>query len=143
MNAYKQEFTTLGIASAGVYATIGDNVSVNIPDNRLAPYFGDLAENGIVIDKRPCVERDDFAHMVVSGPMFKESLPEKTVLGWDRIPKPCNDWRDAKSFDYISIDVYLDMWRNVGAKIGRRVGNTIVWECGQVSDIPSVENRWQ
>jgi hypothetical protein len=45
--------------------------------------------------------------------------------------------------DCISMDLYLDLWRPLGAKIGKRVGNEIVWENGDVSVIPDEKDRWK
>lgn len=140
---YKKEYTTLGIACAGVYATVGDNVRVSIPDTRLSSYYGDLVEGGYLIDKRPCIHREDFVHMVVSGPLLKESLPYGHKEGWDRKAIPVDpEGEKFGSLDYVSLDVYLDLWRKAGAKIGVRKGNKISWEDGSQTLIPNEKDRW-
>lgn len=149
--AYKKEYTTLGIAGGGVYATAPSQwsdtaVSITIYDRRLIPYLGNLVEGGVVIDKRPCVDRDDFVAMVVSGPMLKESLPAGCKEVFDfAIPRtvvPVVQGETLRSLDYIALDVYLDIWRKVGAKIGKRVGDTIVWENGYIFPIPPEDQRF-
>ena len=144
---YKKEYTTLGIAAAGVYATAPSKWSdtaahLTIYDSRLTPYLGDLAEGGVVFDKRPCVDRDDFCSMVVSGPMLKESLPSGHYQDWDRKVVPVTSETKLGGFDYIALDVYLDIWRKAGAKIGIRKGDSIHWESGEVFPIPPEENRY-
>jgi hypothetical protein len=142
-DAYENKYTTLGIAAGGVYATIGDDCNVTMYDRRLSPYYGDLAEGGIVIDKRPCLSHSSFIEMVISGPMLKESLPSHSCERMFSDVQPCDDARCCKGMDCISMDLYLDLWRPLGAKIGKRVGNEIVWENGDVSVIPDEKDRWK
>lgn len=143
---YKKEYTYLGIALAGVYAEAPNqysktSVSVTIYDTRLSAYYGDLAEGGIVCDKRPCKDHPDMVHMVVSGPMRGSYLPEKTKNGFNG-NESCEDARDAGGFDYVSTDLYLGLWRSMGARIGKRVGDTIEWEDGTIESIVPCEMRW-
>ena len=145
---YKPEYTYLGIAAGGVYARMPNryskdtSVSVTIYDTKLSPYFGDMAENGIVVDKRPCIDHEDFVSAVVCGPMLQESLPPKSKRTWDGVV-PCESAKDANSLDFISLDLYLDCWRALGACIGRRVGDTIEWESGLTVAIPLAEKRYE
>lgn len=156
MDPYKQEYTTLGIAAAGCYATAPNPwskdsaASITIYDRRLTAYLGELVEGGIVIDKRPCVNRDDFVSMVVSGPMLQESLPHDTKRGWDST-EPCTleQAREAKGFDYLSLNLYIQVWAEKGARIGVRVGDKVYWNDGPLfgwgipQDIPPAELRYQ
>ncbi len=148
---YKSEYTTLGIAMAGVYATchnpLGDMAcSVTIYDTKIEAYYGDLVEGGVVIDKRPCVDREDFVSMVVSGPMLKESLPsghkEVFDFGYPRTLVACSAEDKFSGFDYIALDIYLGIWRKAGAQIGKRVGNEIHWEDGTTVPIPEASQRF-
>ncbi len=141
-DAYKSEYTTLGIAAAGAYATIGDDCRVTMYDRRLSPYYGDLAEGGIVIDKRPCVGHPSFIEAVISGPMLKESLPSHTRQRMFSDAESCDDVKTCRAMDYVSMDLYLNLWRSLGAKIGKRNGNEIVWDNGDVSVIPDANERW-
>lgn len=147
---YRKEYTTLGIALAGVYASAPNQwsdhaASISIPDNRLTPYLGDLAEGGVVVDKRS-VPIARLVELSVSGPMLKESLPAgtKDVFSFDeRKPVPVVEGEKLGGFDYIALDVYLNIWRKAGARIGKRVADAIHWEDGEVYPIPPEAERWQ
>jgi hypothetical protein len=152
MDAYKKEYTTLGVGGGGVHATAPSQWSdttaqITIYDRRLTPYFGDLVEGGVVIDKRPCVDRDDYVKMVVSGPILQESLPpgHKNVFdyGSPRTIIPCTTEDKFSGLDYVSLDIYLALWSKMGAKIGKRVGDEIHWENGEITSIPPAELRWK
>jgi hypothetical protein len=138
---YTPEYTTLGISSASVYATIGSNCSVTIYDTSLTPYLGKLVEGGIVCDKRPCKERDDYISTIVSGPMLKESLPPNTKEAW-REQEPCEDASKCGGFDYVSSNIYYKMWAEKGAKIGIRKGRYIFWNDGSKTRIPPYHKRY-
>lgn len=149
---YKSEYTTLGIALAGVYATAPNKWSadsacqISIPDRRLSAYLGDLVDGGVVVDKRTCKE-EDIIQWVCSGPMLKESLPDSTHENFERqlIHTTLEDIlaRKIGGFLYIALDLYLALWKYLGARVGRRIGNVIVWE-GELFEqpIPPVESRW-
>jgi hypothetical protein len=155
---YKSEYTTLGIGSAGVYATGRTVVGLNstttssssIPDRRLTPYLGDMVEGGIVLDKRPCIHRDDFVHMIVSGPMMNQDLPHDSKKGWGPT-ESCDleDARKCKGLDYLSLNLYIQLWVEKGARVGVRVGDKVYWNdgpnygFGKIQDIPLAESRWQ
>ena len=145
-DAYKQEYTTMGIAAAGVYAKIGDNISVSIPDKRLFAYLGNLVDGGIVIDKRT-VPKHDLVTWVIAGPMMKEALPSgtKDCLNFETpraAPIPAKHGDKFSSMDYIALDLYVKLWTDLGARVGTRQGNIILWNDGEVQTIPSVESRW-
>lgn len=143
---YKNSYTYLGIAAAGVYANEGDNVSVSIPDRRLIPYLGDLCQGGVVLDKRPCVDKAGFFRLVVDGPLMKESLPGGTMIphySRQREIVPCLDASLAGCDAYVAKDIYVEMWKKFGARVGYRVKDTIHWDDGEVFPIPSEEDRWK
>jgi hypothetical protein len=147
-NAYKQEWQICGIAEAGVYATTvpvkwGSSTSIGsvttyVP--MLKAEVGNLIEGGVVVDKRT-VKIDNLIHYVVSGPMLDTQLPPGTAKDWDKV-KPCEDAKNLKSFDYVSLDLYLKLWRELGARIGQRKGDQIIWEDGRVWNIPDEEHRY-
>lgn len=147
---YKQEYIYLGIALAGVYAKGRTKVTENsvttfnssIPDNRLYPYYGNLVEGGVIVDKRTCQECDVVV-MAVNGPILKDELPAGHKQSLFDPPTPCSDPTECKGFDYISMDLYLKLWRGLGAKIGERRGNLIQWENGHTEDIPPFEKRFE
>jgi hypothetical protein len=145
-DAYKPEYTILGIALAGVHAKARSQwgeCSITMYDNRLFPYLGNLLEGGTVIDKRSCKE-EDIVQWVIKGPMLKESLPAGHKDGlWGTGPIKCEDPKSCSSMDYIALDLYVKLWSDMGARVGTRQGNYIVWNDGEVQTIPSVESRWQ
>lgn len=147
MDAYKQEYTTMGIAASGVYAKIGDNISVSIPDKRLFAYLGNLVDGGIVIDKRT-VPDADLVKWVISGPMMKEGLPSgtKDSLNFETpraAPIPAKHGDKFSGMDYIALDLYVKLWEGLGARIGTRKGDIIYWNDGESQPIPPIESRWQ
>ena len=146
---YKQEYIYLGIALSGVYACgetkYGENskttCSIEIPDRRLTPYLGNMKEGSFVVDKRTCAQ-EDIIHWVISGPMVDFDLPEKTRKDWDKIVA-CSDIKECSSMNYVSFDLYIDLWRSLGARVGKRVGDVIKWENGEETIIPEFDCRWQ
>lgn len=144
VDPYRPELTYLGIGKAGVYGRKGPNCSVSIPDTRLSAYYGDLIDGGLVVDKRP-VPDDDLVKWVVSGPMLDLALPEKSCHPlWEEV-QPCADARllEHAALTDISLDLYLDLWRSLGARIGVREGDDIVWEDGAREQIRPAELRYQ
>lgn len=151
-NSYKtgsDMYTYLGIGQAGVYANSFNpwserhEAAITIYDTRLTPYFGDVAEGGIVCDKRPAFEQNEFkaVEAVISGPMRNNTLPPQTRDSWGQLI-PCSDPKEGRGFDSISTDLYLSLWRELGAKIGYRRGNFIEFENGEKTEIPRAEDRW-
>lgn len=170
-DAYQAEYTFLGIAEAGCYASApnrwGDTpASISIPDKRLSCYYGDVVEGGTILDKRPAFEKQSRActRAVVSGPMLRDNLPALTI---SRADFPENQILTAdsvdsirmepegffltvggdpfklSSFDFISLDLYCQLWRQLGARVGKRVGMTVEWEDGEVEAIRPESERWQ
>lgn len=146
-DAYKKEYTILGIGDGGCWARAKSNfsdtsASITIYDKRLSCYYGDVIEGGIVIDKRPCVKRKDFVRLAFKCAILNEGLPPKSKQGWDMKIVPCVDARDAGGMDYISLDIYLNLWESFGARIGTRVGDEIVWRDGTKTAIRPESKRW-
>lgn len=149
-DAYQPEYTFLCVAEAGVYAEApnpwGDMpASVQIPDRRLSCYYGDVVEGGIILDKRPAFQRDAGAciHEAISGPMRKSTLPPGSFEGWDRKVIPIQQAIKIGGFDYVSLDVHVQRWRQLGARVGKRVGMTVQWEDGEIEPIRPEAERWK
>ena len=145
MEAYKtgeNAYDLLGIGDAGCWARIGANTSVTIYDMRLHCYYGDVREGGTIIDKRPAFEKDWGAccHLVCSGPMVDMSLDNGMVK--KLFDKPSVFDGDAGAMDMVSLDIYLDNWRALGAKVGHRRGNVVKWEDGSVEEIVEESKRY-
>lgn len=141
---YTPEYTVLGIATAGVYATAycgTSKISISIPDNRLDPYLGNLLDGGTVIDKRPCLNNDNFVSMIVTGPMLDDLLPDQHIRPFLEPVRPITKNDKLGPLDFVSLDIYIDIWKAVGARIGKRSNNSIIWDDGTTQEIPSPEER--
>jgi len=123
---------------------------------QLGPFLGLLEDGGTVIDKWN-VDSETFTHLVISGPMVAVELPDDEVDACPEIPdymlgpgglkgsfwlfaanKKAN--RKWSGLDRVSLKTYTDMWRDAGARIGKRDGDVIRWEDGDVEQIPPVDN---
>ncbi len=133
-----KHYPMIGIALSGVYAW-ADGESLRSYDTRLERFYYRLKEGGLVIDKRTCSE-DDVLKYVVSGAMVQFSLPDNTKSRIWENPEPCFSYLDAKGMDKVSLNLYLDFWRSLGARIGKRVDNSIVWENGEIEQIVVYED---
>lgn len=131
MASKREELDFLGIGDAGVYGYIKKkptdphitHISVQIPDRRLERYYARLRKGGVVVDKRPVFERDASVAIqeICMGPMLDIDAPAAQE----------NDGSGrSRAMQNVGIDVYCVTWRELGARIGRRERNTIVWEDG-------------
>jgi hypothetical protein len=149
---YKQQYGYIGRGAAGVYAAtppekckystqkVTIESSTSIPDSRLYPYYGELLENGYVIDKARISTTREFIHAVVSGPMVKLALSDNTISDYYVISEA---FKAPDRSVFVSLNLYVNFWRELGARIAKRIGNQIVWEDGEVEEIPSFENRFE
>lgn len=136
------DWITMGIAQNGVYAQ-GPNPygstpsSITTYDNRLENYFHRLMEGGTVIDKRPAFEANFNAAVrgVVSGPMLNPLLPDGTVNRLFSGNISAQEAGQLSGLDNVSLDLYLAYWRKLGVRIGKRQGDSIVWEDGTIEPI--------
>lgn len=171
-DAYNPEYTYLAIAEAGCYANAPNRfegeipASVTIPDNRLSCYYGDVVEGGTIMDKRPAFQRNDSAcvRAVYSGPMLQDNLPALTLKRCQWMEGDQLLTADSESvimeeegfflksggqriklsaFDHLSLDLYCQLWRQLGARVGKRVGMTIRWEDGEDELIRPESERWK
>jgi hypothetical protein len=143
----KDMYDLLGIGDAGCYASIKNeyHTSVTIYDRRLHAYYGDVREGGTIVDKRPCFagEAKEAIHLVISGPMLELQLDNGMVKRFMGAMEKWDGMSEIHSFDYVSLNIYLEMWRKVGARVGIRRGDTIVWEDGVVESIVPAELRYR
>lgn len=100
------------------------------------------AEGCVVLDKSD-VDPKIGVRLVMSGPMLDVSLPPQTVDKFgdqkaleEMLPGLQDGFRTMavavlkglSSFDSVSLDIYVAMWRNAGAKVGKVVNGAVVWE---------------
>jgi len=90
--------------------------------------FQGVCEGAVVIDAR-MFEFHKQVKLYAKTPMVDVSFKEKTIerfLGETQQVTSLPD--NATSLDNISLDLYVDIYRKEGAKIGRWLNNRIVWE---------------
>jgi len=115
--------------------------------------FQDLEEGGFAIDKKELLATSGEARsMVVNGPMVditlapgsidKFDLHENAELmlpglggGYKTLAARAVADRSWTGLDSMSLDLYVAMWRELGARIGQRRGNDIEWEDGEIEKI--------
>jgi hypothetical protein len=101
-----------------------------------------LAEGGYVFDKRGLTW--DVACNCISGPMSSCELAPMSVDRWDD-KRTFNTYEEFAAYEqtvkaeggnlsmsYLSLDLYAEWWRRLGAKVGRKVKGEIVWKEGKV-----------
>lgn len=118
----------------------------SIPDNRLDCYIGDVIEGGYVIDKRVESLQNIIRH-IFGEPRLMTEIPKgkKEVVTFSPYRRrfvKVKKGEVLKSYDGVATDVLVDYWRKLGARIGQRKGDNIVWEDGEVQAIPTVAERW-
>ena len=103
----------------------------------------DAAEGCVIIDKSEC--GDDGVSFVLNGPMVNLQLPENTIKkfnarktaelmlpalggGFQSLAKKAVEDKKWSGLDYISLDLYINAWRSLGAKIGQYKGGKVDWE---------------
>jgi len=131
-------------------------------DRRLSCYYGCLVEGGFVLDKREPLLQDH--SLAFKSPMHCASLDASGEVDYFADSPASKSWlvdaiandpntgefgalaRYAKAnpggFDRVPTIVYLAWWRERGARVGFRKGDTIVWDDGTVEEIRPVEERW-
>lgn len=155
-DGYRRCALLMSGASTTGWDAPGGNSHTTTYDGRLAPYLGNLVRGGWVVDKRraPWDARVD---MSINGPMCKVNLPHGDIdacpapdpimvgamsggfqmLGAVKLAKP--SWR---GLDSVSLPEYLRMWADIGARVGIRVDDAIIWQDGEVTPIPAESARW-
>ncbi len=162
MEPYKPEYLLLSIGRGGLTGLPRrgkwGKSTCSIPDNRLVPYLGDVAEGGYAVDLRPALGGDDCVSLALNSPMADVDLSAGEV---DRCPMPSAlltsglggaygtlaTLKRAKpkwtGLDSVSIVDWLEYWRPAGAKIGQRQGERVLWEDGTETIIPPAELRYR
>lgn len=114
----KNNCRLIGICDAGVYAKTKDS-SITTYDTRLERYFCKLEEGGFVVDKRLVLQTNPSKVFedIFRGPILDVSKPDDFAEG-------------NTSLSYCGLNVYIDRQRKLGAKIGVRKGNQIIWQGG-------------
>lgn len=141
----KYEFVYLGRGDSSCYGTCpvqrhGTSVTTSNVSGmygELSEYFDCLLEDGIVCDKRPCFEnnREAATAHVFRGPMLNIEFPPGHIQQLFEDVRPIKTGERIGSVDHVSMDIYLNGWRKLGAKIGVRKDNFIVWEDGMKDNI--------
>lgn len=149
MKQYKKIYSILEIEDDEAYATGSCPYSINtyttyyLHDNRVSPFLGNLIEGGVVIDRRPCLKKEDFIHTSLNAPLLAINFPNKSKQNTESEITTCNNVDDLNKNDYVSLDLYIEYWTKHGARIGKRVDETVVWGDGISEKIPKIENRFR
>jgi len=139
----------------GIIGYKGEHSRVEIPSHDLDRYLYYIEENGYAMDTT-VIPDDRLIPLVVRGPMVNVDLEPNQV---DRF-KGMEELKLIKSglqggfhmladlaerieargvrfggFDYVSLPIYLALYRKAGARIGIRRKNKIAWEDGAVTEI--------
>lgn len=146
-----------GVVEPVVSATGSTCGTMSSYDRILAPFLSELIEGGTVIDKWS-IPDPVFSRLVISGPMCNAMLADDAVDQCPEIPGYMlapggleGGFRDLAAIkvsnpkwtgmDYVSVKTFTAMWREAGARIGKRVGNQIQWEDGAVDPVPPKGSR--
>ncbi len=119
--------------------------SISIPDRRLHPYLGDVADGGTVVDLWRC-NWGDVADVAIKGPMMDMDLAPHTirrfVYGPDPKPTSIDVGGPPRSLDRVDLATWIELRRRIGARIGKRIGRAVHWEDGTTTPIPAESCRW-
>lgn len=126
----------------------GDNFSVSYRTNNLEHCLKDAMEDCVIIDKRACPNHAVAVAQVMDGPMVDVRLAERTVDKFNReagdvqmflgpggvqgeyrtlLQKAVKD-KVWSGLDRVSLDIYTDLWRELGARVGKHTGGEVEWE---------------
>lgn len=96
-----------------------------------------LVEGGYVVDNREVYKTNAEAayRQLVSGPMADETLPPGQFCRTFNQIEPYVEGMELRGFDFVSLDVFVSLWRKVGSRTGRRQGDNIMWDDGSVEAI--------
>src|SRR5205823_1607301 len=123
------------------------------------PYLGELVEGGYVLDKRAALEKRP--GLAVLSPMCRGDLaagqrdpfggaegslvaraiasdPENPASGLARLALAAPH---CGAFDDVAPDIFAAWWRAHGARVGRRLGEEIVWEDGATEAVRPFARR--
>ena len=143
----KRKCKLLQIALNGWHGE-GDRSRVSFYTTHLDDCLDYALESCTILDKSMVAE-SDLIHNVISGPMVDVSLPPNTVdrfstkdkqtaskmlpgLGgaYSVLAKAAIEETPEKygSLDRLSLDLYVDFWRKLGAKVGTYTNGKVQWE---------------
>lgn len=127
-----------------------------IYDTRVWSYFGELVDSGYVIDRSALYLQDGYVSWILKEPLVDLSLPfgatsplptpgDVLLSGLHATAAPvlAGIASGAVCGDKVALNVLVDYWRERGARIGKREGNTVRFEDGVTYDIPAWENRFK
>ena len=115
-------------------------------EERMKLFLGQVVDSSLVVDQRPASGRPDFAKNVLRGPMVNVDLPPllvdasnevdeeviaacgKDVQDMYAIVKAMSEGQAIGAFDYVSPEIYAEFWKEQGARVGRVINGSIVWE---------------
>jgi hypothetical protein len=145
--AYRGDYVLL-VRGQTMFAEKRDGGRVVIQDNRLAPYLGDLQQGGWVVDYFHLQARADFTNLLVRMPLPSVRLvpgqvmaaQEPSLMGARRQRRRTDA---ARGLSHVSVQEYVRLWGEEGARIGQRNGSIISWSDGRVVSIPSARERWK
>jgi hypothetical protein len=128
---------SIGQCESGAYSQAPGSRTSGYRD--LEEIISRLAFGGYVIDKRN-LPWESVVH-VISGPMDSCTLPPMTIsIIWEynRTFRTYEEFLSYAaelkaagrnlSMAYLSLDLYAEYWRRLGAKVGRKVQGEIVWK---------------
>ena len=141
-NMIEQKYSTVGIAYASAYASgiyylagkESGTSSLTTYDSNLSGLIPELNDGGYVVDKRSCSIATVVSYMSVSNnPKLKED--EYVPIGtWPEVAEKASEYFSVLTPEEIknqasslSPKLYADMWHKLGAMVGQRVGQNIVW----------------
>lgn len=119
----------------------------------LSSFYKELKEGGLVLDSSDVLWENKLKGC--SGPMLRGSLANCSIVrtNWDawknddgthriiaRSDKPLElilpyNEKDIQDSDYVSLDIYAKMKKQLGYLVGWRKNNEIVWEHGIKEEI--------
>lgn len=135
---------SIGQAAAGVYGagpnSSGPPSSITGCRGELSDHYHELREGGIVIDKQPCLTRENAIRELLTSPYHNPAYPDGSYEVWEYMKGPRHVFltkfpKEIGNGDTISTDLYAAYWTALGARVGYRRGDTIVWDDGAIDAI--------
>lgn len=152
--------TTGAVRGEGLYDPPTHNTHWSASNMWLKRSLGELAEGGYIIDLRPLVEHPNIVSWVVQAPLCSgrikgdiERLPDNVrqaaremapfldgdyqglaAMAAQSVGEP-EDSSSAGPFDSVSAEYLAIYWGSRGARVGKRVGDKIVWSDGDEEPI--------
>lgn len=140
-----------GIGGAGAYfKKPGESVSGCSTDVRKVLHR--LDDGGVFIDSSAIANSDEFARLVINGPMLGLGLEPNEVDGfrdreaaarmlpgfsgsWKHLLKAAVELPEFRGFDRVGLHVFVKLYQEVGSRIGVRHGNVMRWTTRDGSEL--------